>query len=274
MAGVLVRPWGVPEMFESVVHPRRASRQPADGRRLRDHAAADGRAVAEGGKQDPTRRALLLEAMVVTLVIAQVGWVLLLIAHPSMGGHHPRGRRPGSGRHRTGRAAPRREAPRRLSLHGHHIAERYGLLVIIALGEGLLGTNAAVADRSRRAGRPSRGAGPGRRRAGLRGLVDLLRDPVRQHPAGPPRAVFGWGYGHIPLFGAVVAVGAGLHAAAYRLDSPLPPLRHRTVLTVVSPWPVRRLLYLLYAQLTWTVDPFHLAAGGSCLRDRARRRGW
>ena len=29
---------------------------------------------------------------------------------------------------------------------------------------------------------------------------------------------FGWGYGHIPLFGAVVAIGAGLHAAAYYLE--------------------------------------------------------
>ena len=28
--------------------------------------------------------------------------------------------------------------------HPHHIAERYGLLVIIALGEGLLGTTAAL----------------------------------------------------------------------------------------------------------------------------------
>ena len=28
--------------------------------------------------------------------------------------------------------------------HPHHIAERYGLLVIIALGEGLLGTTVAL----------------------------------------------------------------------------------------------------------------------------------
>ena len=29
---------------------------------------------------------------------------------------------------------------------------------------------------------------------------------------------FGWGYGHIPLFGATVAVGAGLHVAAYYIE--------------------------------------------------------
>ena len=29
---------------------------------------------------------------------------------------------------------------------------------------------------------------------------------------------FGWGYGHIPLFGAIVAIGAGLHVAAFYLE--------------------------------------------------------
>ena len=38
---------------------------------------------------------------------------------------------------------------------------------------------------------------------------------------------FGWGYGHIPLFGATVAVGAGLHAAAYYIE-------HHTVLGAVG----------------------------------------
>ena len=36
---------------------------------------------------------------------------------------------------------------------------------------------------------------------------------------------FGWGYGHIPLFGAVVAVGAGLHVAAYQLERRVPRWR-------------------------------------------------
>ena len=29
---------------------------------------------------------------------------------------------------------------------------------------------------------------------------------------------FGWGYGHIPLFGAIVATGACLHVAAYLVE--------------------------------------------------------
>ena len=40
--------------------------------------------------------------------------------------------------------------------HAHHIAERYGLLAIIALGEGVVGTVASLAAVvANRAGRPT-----------------------------------------------------------------------------------------------------------------------
>ena len=65
--------------------------------------------------------------------------------------------------------------------HPHHIAERYGLLVIITLGEVILGTVAALnalvhgeagwtVDAALLAGR--------RRRADVRVLVDVLRGAV------------------------------------------------------------------------------------------------
>ena len=77
----------------------------------------------------------------------------------------------------------------------------------------------------------------------------------------PPTAArsFGWGYGHIPLFGAVVAIGAGLHAAAYYLEHHSELSATGTLLTVAIPLSVYLLvLYLLYAALTRTLDPFHL----------------
>ncbi len=91
--------------------------------------------------------------------------------------------------------------------HPHHIAERYGLLVIIALGEGVLGTVVALSARS------SGPRGPGwsvdavavaRRRHGadVRHVVDLLRRAVRR---GPGRAA-----------GAVVRVGLRAHPADRR----------------------------------------------------------
>ena len=70
---------------------------------------------------------------------------------------------------------------------------------------------------------------------------------------------FGWGYGHIPLFGAIVAVGAGLHVAAYFLEHHSELSATGTLLTVAIPVSIYLLgLYLLYAALTRTIDPFHL----------------
>ena len=43
----------------------------------------------------------------------------------------------------------------------------------------------------------------------------LLHHPGRGGLDARRERAFGWGYGHIPMFGAVVAVGAGLHVAAY-----------------------------------------------------------
>jgi low temperature requirement protein LtrA len=70
--------------------------------------------------------------------------------------------------------------------------------------------------------------------------------------------MFGWGYGHIPLFGAVVAVGAGLHVAAYYLEHETHLGVLGTILAVAIPTAVYQLgLYALYAQLSRTYDRFH-----------------
>jgi drug/metabolite transporter (DMT)-like permease len=69
----------------------------------------------------------------------------------------------------------------------------------------------------------------------------------------------GWGYGHIPLFGATVAVGAGLHVAAYYLEHHSELGTLGTTVAVALPLAVYLLMvFVLYAQLTHTLDPFHL----------------
>ena len=104
--------------------------------------------------------------------------------------------------------------------HPHHIAERYGLLVIIALGEGLLGTDGGArrADRGRLVDSTScvLGIAGTALTFGLWWTYFVIPHGDLLH-AHRERS-FGWGYGHIPLFGGVVAVGAGLHVAAYHLD--------------------------------------------------------
>ena len=257
MAGVLVLALGLPEMFESVVH---------HDEHLDNQLMVVGYVIMRlpmvvqwlrAGKQDPTRRALCSK-MVVTLVIAQVGWVLLLIAHPSMAvtaavvlvlvGIELAGPLLAEKLHG---GSP---------WHGHHIAERYGLLVIIALGEGLLGTNAALAALIEDGWTVDIVV------LGLAGtaLVFGVWWTYFVVPSGPLLRVhrersFGWGYGHIPLFGAVVAIGAGLHAAAYYLDHHSHLDATGTVLTVAVPLAAyAACLYGLYSLLTRSLDPFHI----------------
>ena len=91
--------------------------------------------------------------------------------------------------------------------HAHHIAERYGLMVIIALGEGLLGTTAALGALIDVTGWTLDVA--------LLGLAGTAMTfgiwwtyfvvPCGDLLHAYRSRVFGWGYGHIPLFGAVVA---------------------------------------------------------------------
>jgi low temperature requirement protein LtrA len=144
--------------------------------------------------------------------------------------------------------------------HAHHIAERYGLLVIISLGEGMIGTMASLAPLG------EDGLTLDVAMIALAGTAvtfgmwwtyfviphgDILH-------ARRDRS-FGWGYGHIPLFGAIVAVGAGLHAGAYYLDDHSELSLVGTVLTVAIPLAAYLLLlYVFYAIVSRSADPFHL----------------
>ena len=141
-----------------------------------------------------------------------------------------------------------------------HIAERYGLLVIITLGEGLLGTMAALAVLI------EGGWSTDIVILGIAGTLlpfglwwtyfvvpngPLLR-PIASAPSVGGTATF-------RCSRRLVAVGSGLHVAAYRLDHHSELGDTATVLTVAVPLAVYlSWLYVLYAQITRTMDPFHL----------------
>ncbi len=99
--------------------------------------------------------------------------------------------------------------------HPHHIAERYGLLAIIALGECLLGTvatlSAAIAHGWTVEVALVGLAGTGLA-FGLWWLYFLL--PSGEALAHNRTKGFAFGYVHIAVFGAIAAIGAGLHVAA------------------------------------------------------------
>lgn len=112
------------------------------------------------------------------------------------------------------------ERSMRTPWHAHHIAERYGLLAIIALGECLIGAietlRAIVSNHGWSVDAALVGFGGTALAFGMWWIYFIL-------PAG--RALhlqrhrsFFFGYGHIPIFAAIAATGAGLHVAAYYID--------------------------------------------------------
>ncbi|WP_438352947.1 low temperature requirement protein A [Microbacterium sp. CJ88] len=126
--------------------------------------------------------------------------------------------------------------------HPHHIAERYSLLAIIALGETVLGTLSAAQAVSATQGWSLDavaviGAGVA--------LTFALWWTYFLLPSGPVLEVardraFPWGYGHYFVFAAIAAVGAGLHVLGYVFDDHY----HVTTLTAISSIAVPVIVYL------------------------------
>jgi low temperature requirement protein LtrA len=104
--------------------------------------------------------------------------------------------------------------------HAHHIAERYGLLAIIALGECLIGAietlRAIVANHGWSVDAALVGFG-GTALAFAMWWIYFILPAGRALHLQRHRSFF-FGYGHIPIFAAIAATGAGLHVAAYFID--------------------------------------------------------
>lgn len=217
MVGVLVLALGIPPLFASLEH----------GKHLDNSIMVAGYVIMRlamvfqwmrAAKQDPARRAACL-AYAKAIALAQIGWVAL-IALPTtpwqtfvlmlplyvveLGGPLFAERRRGG-----------------TPWHAHHVAERHGLLAIIALGECLLGTIAALSVLvERQDGLSVDVVVLGLAGTGLAFTMWWLYFTL---PSGEVlhrrrRLGFRWGYGHIAVFMAIAATGAGLHVAAYYLQ--------------------------------------------------------
>lgn len=101
------------------------------------------------------------------------------------------------------------------SWHPHHIAERYGLMTLIVLGESILAATVAV-QAAMESGAPAARllavAG-----GGLLILFSMwwiyFAESAHERLRGR-REAFVWGYGHLVIFASAAAVGAGLAVAA------------------------------------------------------------
>jgi low temperature requirement protein LtrA len=107
--------------------------------------------------------------------------------------------------------------------HPHHIAERYGLLTIIVLGESVLGVSVAIA--AQVGDHPLQPdlllvAGGGLVLVFALWWVYFLKPAARTLEQRRDWA-FAWGYGHYGVFASLAALGAGLEVAAVRALHPV-----------------------------------------------------
>jgi low temperature requirement protein LtrA len=112
------------------------------------------------------------------------------------------------------------ERSTRTPWHAHHIAERYGLLAIIALGECLVGaieTLRAIVARHGWSVDAALVGFSGTALAFAMWWIYFILPAGRALHLQRHRSFF-FGYGHIPIFAAIAATGAGLHVAAYFID--------------------------------------------------------
>jgi low temperature requirement protein LtrA len=257
MIGVLILALGLPRLFASLEH----------GEHVDTAVMVLGYVIMRvalvfqwlrAARQDPARRrSCLTYAAIVSAV--QIGWVAQIGLHLSL--------------------APtlivigaltlvELSAPALAERHGggtpwhaHHVVERHGLFAIIALGEGVVGTVAALSAVVEQQGWSVDAALVGVAGVGLTfGLwwVYYMLPSASVLHVHRDRS-FVWGYGQLVIVTAIVATGAGLDVAAYFIEheTHIGPLA--TVSTVAIPVGVfLGLIYALYYYLVRRFDPFHV----------------
>src|SRR4051794_14532767 len=216
MIGVIVVALGLPPMFASIDHGDTLDIDVMVGGYVLMRVALLG-LWWQVSREDPARRPTA-RAYMLGVGLVQVAWVAVAIADLSIGVSLTLF----FVLFTVETAAPylaERKAP--TPWHPHHIAERYGLLVIITLGEVIIGTvaslNAVV--------HGTQGWTMDAVLLTIAGLgltfgcwwayfsVPWAEPLVRHRELG-----FRFGYGHLVIFGALAAMGGGLHVAAYALE--------------------------------------------------------
>ncbi|PDQ20219.1 hypothetical protein CN311_15545 [Mesorhizobium sanjuanii] len=256
MIGVLVLAIGLPRMFASIEH----------GEHLDNSIMVLGYVIMRlamvfqwlrAARQDPVRRRACL-TYAIAVSIAQIGWVVQIVVDFPVGVSLilacilavielagpviAEGKDGGT------------------PWHAHHMAERYSLFAIIALGEGVVGTLATLSAVVEEQGWTMDAALVCIAGTGLTfGMwwVYYILPSARILHSHRERS-FVWGYGQMVIVTAIVATGAGLHVAAYFIEhkAHIGPLA--TLLTAAVPVGVfLGSIYALYYYLVPRFDPLH-----------------
>jgi low temperature requirement protein LtrA len=147
--------------------------------------------------------------------------------------------------------------------HAHHIAERYGLLVIITLGEVIIGTVASI----NALVHGSHGWTLDAAVVAFAGIAltfaawwTYFAIPWAEVLSRHRERSFVWGYGHMVIFGSLAAIGAGLHVAAYYVEGETSLGVTGAVASTTIPVAIYIVaLYSIYAAFARHRDPFHLS---------------
>ena len=256
MVGVLVLALGIPQVFSSI----------AEGAHVDNRVLVGGYVVMRvamviqwlrAAAQDPARRRACL-TYAVTITVAQVGWIGIAIVNSSVGVTFVLFAVMVAIELSGPLIAETRKGG--TPWHAHHIAERNGLLTIIALGEGVVGTVASLSAMVAEHGWTPDAAAVAVAGTALTFGMWWVYFVV---PAAPllhahRERSFGYGYLHIAVFGSIVATGAGLHAAADFIEHRSAMGSVATVLAVATPVGVYiGAVYGTYLLLTRAWDGFY-----------------
>lgn len=255
MLGVLVLAMGVPAVFASF----------DAGGRVNNTTMVIGYVIMRvpmllqwlrAAKQDPKRRQTCL-AYAKSIALAQAGWCVLVVLPLPMAGSLAIAAVLVAVEMTGPFIAERRGGT---PWHAHHLAERYSLMAIITLGECLVGTIASLSASLEHHGWSLNTALVGFAGTlltfGMWWLYGML--PSAQVLHHDRSKLFVWGYGHILVFGAIAATGAGLHVAAYSIEGEAQLDGFGTVLAVLIPFALFGVLLAWLYRLLMGPDPLHL----------------
>ncbi|MGV9797727.1 low temperature requirement protein A [Mycobacterium sp. NPDC003449] len=258
MVGVIVLALGLPQMFASVEHGGHVDNTVLVAGYVVMRIAMVAQWLRAAGQDPRHRSACLTYAGAIT--VAQIGWIVQIFASTSVlvffltavvlvvvevSGPLLAERR--------GDGTP---------WHAHHIAERYGLLTIIALGEGVVGTVASLTAAVGEHGWSTDAillvvAGTGLT-FGMWWVYFLV--PAAELLHAHRRLSFWYGYLHLLVYASIVATGAGLHVAAYYIEHHSHLGAVATVLAVAVPVATYILsMFVIYSLLAGDIDLFHTA---------------
>lgn len=257
MSGVLVLAVGLPRMFTSLEH----------GQHLDNSVMVLGYVIMRvamisqwlrAARQDLARRRACL-TYAAAIAIAQLGWIAIILFHFSMSvtlvlvaiGFLVEFAGPVLAERKDG-GTP---------WHAEHIAERYSLFAIIALGEGLVGTVATLSAEMEHQGWRLETALACVAGVGLTfsmwWVYSILPSATVLH-AHRSRA-FVWSYGQILIITSIVATGAGLHLAAGHIENETHIGTLPTLLATAIPVTIFiSMIYALHYFLVRRFDQLHV----------------